>query len=172
MVDAFDDMLGISEPTMPAVAGPLAWPETVTTADLADLLGISTRMVTQLAQRGTIRRLQAGVWPARESVRSYCAHLRDGAAGRTDSTSLTAERVRVATAQADALEMKNAVARRLMIPAREVESEWSSILRGVRVAVLAIPSRVQQRLHHLTSTDVAAIDREIRDALTEIADNG
>lgn len=168
MSDDFDLLLGITTPAT-ADAEHHAWPQTATTGELADLLGISTRMVTELAQKGTIRRLHPGVWPVRESVRSYCAHLRQGAAGRTDSGSLTAERVRVATAQADALEMKNATARREMIPAREVEAAWAATLREVRAALLALPSRIQQRLGHLTAHDVSEIDRELRDALAEAA---
>ena len=39
------------------------------------------------------------------------------------------------------------------------------MLRTVRAGMLAVPSRAAQRL---TAADVAAIDREVRDALTEV----
>jgi phage terminase Nu1 subunit (DNA packaging protein) len=35
--------------------------------------------------------------------------------------------------------------------------------------MLVVPSRVRQRLGHLTVADVEVIDREVRDALTEAA---
>ena len=39
---------------------------------------------------------------------------------------------------------------------------------GAGLDVLAVPSRVSQRLPHLTVHDVAEIDAEVREALTEI----
>ena len=55
-----------------------------------------------------------------------------------------------------------------LIEAAAVEAEWSGVLRTVRVGMLAVPSRAAQRLPHLTAADVAVIDREVRDALTEV----
>jgi len=46
--------------------------------------------------------------------------------------------------------------------------EWSGVLWTVRAGMLAVPSRFQQRLPHLSAHDVAEIDREIREALTEM----
>ena len=43
------------------------------------------------------------------------------------------------------------------------------LLRVVRTAMLAIPSRTGARLPHMTPADVAAIDAEVRAALTELA---
>jgi phage terminase Nu1 subunit (DNA packaging protein) len=40
-----------------------------------------------------------------------------------------------------------------------------SLSRGL----LAVPSRVQQRLPHLTAHDVAEIDREVRAMLTQLS---
>lgn len=42
--------------------------------------------------------------------------------------------------------------------------------RRLRSRLLAAPSRVRARCPHLTEQDIAAVDREIRDALTELAD--
>jgi phage terminase Nu1 subunit (DNA packaging protein) len=49
--------------------------------------------------------------------------------------------------------------------------EWQNVLRYVRDGLLAVPSRVQQKLGHLTPADIAAIDREIRDVLAELGDD-
>ena len=48
-----------------------------------------------------------------------------------------------------------------------VARERYDMLRMVWSRMLALPSRLQQRLPNLTAGDVAAIDREIRDALME-----
>jgi phage terminase Nu1 subunit (DNA packaging protein) len=55
-----------------------------------------------------------------------------------------------------------------LLDAGAFENEWSGILRTVRAGLLAVPSRVQQRLPHLTVHDVAEIDREVRTVLKEI----
>jgi phage terminase Nu1 subunit (DNA packaging protein) len=38
--------------------------------------------------------------------------------------------------------------------------------------MLAVPSRVSQRLPHLTAHDLAEIDAEVRAALTEVGSDG
>jgi phage terminase Nu1 subunit (DNA packaging protein) len=43
------------------------------------------------------------------------------------------------------------------------------VLRTVRAGMLVVPSRAAQRLPHLTAYDVAKIDREVRDVLTEVS---
>jgi phage terminase Nu1 subunit (DNA packaging protein) len=58
------------------------------------------------------------------------------------------------------------MARRELVPAAAVEAEWSSVLRTVRAGMLAVPSRLSQRLS--PAHDVSEIDREVRAALTEI----
>jgi Phage DNA packaging protein Nu1 len=81
----------------------------------------------------------------------------------------TAERARLAAAQADLAELKVAKQRGTLLDAAEVESEWSGVLRTVRAGLLAVPSRVAQRLPHLTPHDVSEIEREVRAALIGLA---
>ena len=42
------------------------------------------------------------------------------------------------------------------------------MLRAVRAGMLAVPTRAQQRLPHLNDYDVAEIDAEVREVLTEL----
>ena len=105
-------------------------------------------------------------------MRGYCKHLRDLATGRGGEaaiSSTTAQRARLAKAQADHVELKNRQASGELVPAAEVETAWSGVLRTVRAGMLAVSSRVAQRLPHLTPHDIAEIDREVRAALSEIA---
>jgi phage terminase Nu1 subunit (DNA packaging protein) len=105
------------------------------------------------------------------SVQGYCAHLRKLATGRGGETavvSATAQRGRLAMAQAEHVELKNAIARRDLVPALEIEREWSGLLRTVRAGLLAVPSRCAHRLLGQTAHDVSEIDREVRVVLTEV----
>jgi phage terminase Nu1 subunit (DNA packaging protein) len=158
-MDEFDDLLGLETESG----------DVVSAEDLAAWLGVSTRVVRDLAQRGIITKAGKGNYPLRDGIKAYCTHIREQGAGRAGSNTLTAERLRAVREQADKLALQNAATRGEMLSARTVESTWATTLHGVRAAMLAIPSRIQTRLSSLTAQDVAVIDREIRDALTEAA---
>ena len=81
---------------------------------------------------------------------------------------VSTECARLAHAQADLAEIKAARQRGSLLEAEAVEREWSDVLRTVRAGMLAVPSRVAQRLPHLTAHDVSEIDAEIRTVLAEI----
>lgn len=81
---------------------------------------------------------------------------------------VTKERGRLASAQADLAEIKAAKMRGALVDAAEVVAEWSGVLRTVRASMLAVPSRVLRRLPHLSAHDVAEIDPEVRDVLSEL----
>jgi phage terminase Nu1 subunit (DNA packaging protein) len=53
-----------------------------------------------------------------------------------------------------------------------VAREWEHIVRQTRSAVLARTSRIRAALPHLTAHDADVIDRELRAALTALADGG
>lgn len=153
-----------------ALLGADSRPVSGSAEELAELLGISARAVREHATRGIIVKLSKGAYDVPASVRAYCAHLREQAAGRTGSASLTAERIRATKAQADTAELKNAALRGELVRASEVQSTWAGILRDVRAALLAVSARCGATLPHLTPHDVAEIDQHIRDTLTEIAE--
>lgn len=142
--------------------------------ELAGVFGVHKRTLQTAVDRGALVRVSRGKYPLAKSIRAYCEFLRETAANRDHfrvGTGLAAERERIAREQADALEMKNATARGELLRAADVESQWSDILRMVRSGMLALPSRIQQRLGHLSAHDLAALDREIRDTLEEISDD-
>jgi phage terminase Nu1 subunit (DNA packaging protein) len=58
-----------------------------------------------------------------------------------------------------------------LVEAAAVEAEWSGVLRTVRAGMLAVSSRVAARLPHLSRTDIAEIDAEIRAALSEMGES-
>lgn len=143
----------------------------VTAAHLGGVVGISDRAVRELGRRGIVPRLPDGLYPVRAAVRAYCAWMREAAVGRGQmgpKSSLTAERLRLTREQADRAALGNAQARGELVPAAAVEAEWASVATALRARLLALPSQVNQRLPHLTAAEVEAIDREVRDALTEL----
>jgi phage terminase Nu1 subunit (DNA packaging protein) len=141
---------------------------TASAIDLARLIGVTDRTVRELAKKGIVVKAGRGLYRVEASVLGYCNHLREIAAGRSDAPSLTGQRIRLAKEQADAQALKNAALRGELVDAAAVDREWQEIVRAVRSRMLAIPSRLQ----HLTAADVSALDREIRDALTELSHDG
>lgn len=85
---------------------------------------------------------------------------------------LLAAKIALAEQQREKLEIANAKARGELLPAAEVEKEWGLILRDLRASLLSLSARIGQKLPHLSTHDLAAIDAEVREALTELADAG
>lgn len=139
-------------------------------ADLCDLWGITPGALTQLVKRGIAVKLGHDAYDLVTSTRAYIESLRGAASGRGGEEqvlTLTGERARLARAQADAQELKNATLRSELVPASEVEAAWSDILRQVRARILSVPSRLRQEIK-LSPGDVDAFDRELRAALMEL----
>lgn len=154
-----------------------AIPGLATESEMAQLLGITANRVRTLARDGMLHRPVRGRYDVRASLKTYIGDLRDKASrlgyaggkhlGKSD---LEAEKLRLARQQADKIEIQNAAARGELVKASDVERAWAAVLRDVRAAMLAVPSRCGATLPHLTAHDIAELDREIRSALEGLAD--
>jgi phage terminase Nu1 subunit (DNA packaging protein) len=80
----------------------------------------------------------------------------------------TKARGRLANAQARLAETKLNQLSGELVEASAVDAEWMGILRVVRAGMLAVTSRVAQRLPSLTKHDLIEIDNEIRAVLAEL----
>ena len=143
-------------------------------SDLCNLLGITPAALTGLVKRDLAVKLGHDAYDLAETVGRYVEHLRGTASGRGGEEqvlTLTGERARLARAQADAVELKNATARGALVKAEDVTRAWADILRTVRSRVLAVPSRLRQSLA-LDAATAEALDRELRAALTELGEGG
>ncbi|BBU54069.1 hypothetical protein KU6B_03340 [Mameliella alba] len=177
--DDFEDLLGdvAHDADAPSDAETDTIPALATESEMAQLLGITANRVRTLARDGMLHRPVRGRYDVRASLKIYIGDLRDKASrlgyaggkhpGKSD---LEAEKLRLARQQADKIEIQNAAARSELVKATDVERAWASVLRDVRAAMLAVPSRCGATLPHLTAHDVAEIDREIRAALEGLAD--
>lgn len=166
----FSDLLGDDRPP----TSPMGLPATVHESELAGLFGITRQRVSELVRSGVLSRVGPARFDLAVSVKVYCAHLREHASrvGRPlqGGDELKAERLRLTKAQAEAQEAKNRLAAGEMVSGEAVAREWQSVLRDVRAAVLAVPSRYGATMPYLGPNDIAALDREIRGALEGLAD--
>lgn len=148
---------------------------TVSGRELSEWLGVSDRLVRELAQRKIIVASAKYKYPLRASIEAYCAHLREiaagrGASGETD-LDLVAERARLAKEQADGQEIKNALARSEVVPAADVENVWGQLIDRFRVRLLAVAPRVAPLIKpsHMVAEIEALIADAINEALAELS---
>jgi len=144
----------------------------ISALEFAATIGISTRSIRDLVARGAITRDAQNLFPWPQANLQYTAHLRELAAGRGGSAAATisAERARLLHARADAAENENRKTAGESVPAAEVEREWSSRFRKIRVGLLSVVQRLPGLLPHLSRADLALIDQEMRQALSGVAD--
>ena len=91
--------------------------------------------------------------------------------GRKPSpTSLHAARTRKEVALAELRELEVREKRGSVLDTEAVARRWEAVGREVQARVLACTSRIRAALPHLTGHDAEVIDRELRAALTAIAD--
>ena len=138
-------------------------------------VGISRQAVSDLVARGVIPLDGSGRIDLDAGRLAYCAHLRGVAAGRSsggdDDLDLAAERARLAKAQADAQEMKNAIARAEMVPASQVVRAVSAVIGACRARLLGIPARAAPQIVGIESRSEArdVLAAMVREACAELS---
>jgi terminase small subunit / prophage DNA-packing protein len=138
------------------------------TAEVALLLGLTPRRVNQLAEEGIMVRLGHGEFDGPASIQAFVAQA--GNRGRDIENKIDKEReeARLKKEQADTQELKNAKLRKELLPIGEVERVWSEQISSIRSGLLAVVSRVRQRVS-LSVEDAVILDEEIRSAMVKLA---
>jgi phage terminase Nu1 subunit (DNA packaging protein) len=146
---------------------------TISVSEFAELVGVSTRTVSDLVKRKIIERAAGGV-PHPESIQRYVAHLRELAAGRGGEAAaeVSNQRAKLLAIQRERAEFALEQERELWVTVADVEAHWCSVLRTLRSACLALPTRIASRVPGLSREASYEIDHEIRLALTEMATAG
>lgn len=145
--------------------GPERLPLQMISSELAHLFGCTHRTINILSERGTLSPLPNGKFDTVLSIQRYLNFSRKGGNSKLDD-----EKVRLTREQADKVEIQNQKERGELILVAEVQHTWASILKDVRQGMLAVPTRAQTRLPHLTQHDISELDLEIRSALERLSD--
>jgi phage terminase Nu1 subunit (DNA packaging protein) len=141
---------------------------TVSVEALARLFDCTPQLVTGLAREGIVIKAGRGKYQLATSIRNYVRHLRDRASGRRGkdgSVDAITEGALLKREQRKNYELKNAVLSGSAIPVEAIEPAWSRVVRAGRMAVLAAPARIRFRLPHLSDSDQAVIEEELREQL-------
>lgn len=118
---------------------------TVSTTELAIVLGLTGRRVQQLAQDGVIMPVRRGQYPLGDSVQRYMGYLSRQASGGKD-TDLEKEKhraevtLKVAKAEMARLEMKELQSK--IHRAEDVKAMTEDLIYTIRSALMALPGRL------------------------------
>ena len=133
--------------------------------ELAAIHGIDERTLRRWDDSGHPRNPD-GTYSAPASIEWRIAHE----LGTTRD--LDQERARLAAAQADKVEMENAVRRGELIYAQHVRDTWGVIFANIKAGMLALPARVAPLVEERVRGRVfELIDARVRELLEELADS-
>jgi terminase small subunit / prophage DNA-packing protein len=143
-------------------------------ADIARHLDLSRTAVSEAVAAGVFQPVEPGRFDLDAARIAYIRHLREVAAGRAsadaDAPDLVAERARLASAQADAQEMKNAALRGELLPRHDVTAAVQSAFARVRARLLALPAKIAPVVVGATVAQAKdRIEDAVHEALTELA---
>ncbi|HYD07802.1 MAG TPA: hypothetical protein VEC60_18850 [Reyranella sp.] len=137
----------------------------VSTADLAQVLGITDRRIQQLEKTGVFRRLAHGEWELADSVQSYLRHrLQSETAKRSRSTGGSADaRLKEVKAQREQLRLAREEGE--LVTLADAVFAMDQVAGAVALEVNNIPARYTRDLDERDR-----LRREIDAALRKVAD--
>lgn len=146
----------------------------VSVAELAAVLGLSSKRIYQLSQDGIIASTQRGKYPLADSVQKYIAYLgRDAVTEdevkldkvkRTAEAQLKASKAKIASLEAQELEGK-------MHRSEDVAAMTEDLIYEIRGALIALPGRLAVDVAACTSAAEAAeiVRHEVYQIMAELA---
>jgi len=136
-----------------------------TQAEFAALVGVSQPAVSDMLARGVIKPGQTTV----EWLQSYCAHLREQAAGRGGDGELAAKRAEESGKRTELLEIKIAQLRREVVPVAVLEQILAHCGRNIRSSLEALPVDLHRLCPDLPLEGVKLIEDGIAKACNATA---
>lgn len=142
---------------------------------LAQMLGLTQQQIKNLVDNGVVIKVGRGKYDAIQSVKNYINGMRD----REELRSKKPEEIRVMV-EAQKLEHEAVKTRKTQLQvmqmegslhhAEDVRAIWNNIVVAAKSRLLAIGVKVSPQVTGETDATVIkdAIDREVREALTEI----
>ena len=142
-----------------------------TAEKLADYLGLTERRIRQLRDQKIFRERAKGLYEPFENIRHYIGYI-SGREGADGALSLAEEKAKLMRVRRESAELELEEKRGNYHRTEEVEAVCAGILLNFRAKLLSMPTTLAQQLADMKDpADVdALLDREIREALEELAD--
>jgi terminase small subunit / prophage DNA-packing protein len=144
--------------------------------EVAKRLDLSERHVKTLIDSGVLKRAASGQHDLDAQTILYIRHLREVAAGRSDSSpSLTDARTRSALANAESTEMKTAKEKGELVSAIEMSKAVGVAFSVVKTRVLAMPHLARTELSQFVPPEhegpvTVILDKIAREAIEDLND--
>jgi len=137
---------------------------------LAKVFDCHERRIFELANKGiVVRAKERGRFELIPSIQGYIKHLEKVAGGREGDNTLSEVRTKLELEKTENFRLKNAQLRSELISREEMTEGWMRIVKAVRGAILTAPTKIRQRLPHLTAHDGEVVAKVLRQALEDVA---
>ncbi|MEB3103072.1 hypothetical protein [Ferviditalea candida] len=143
------------------------------TAQLAELLGLSPRRIQQLAEEGVIVKVARGQYKAADSIQNYIRYLQEKErATSDDEIDYFKERALHEKVKREKAELELAVMKGELHRSEDVKFVMNDMIAAFRSKVLALPSKLSPQLAGKTEIPVIQdlLNREVQEALTELSE--
>jgi phage terminase Nu1 subunit (DNA packaging protein) len=146
-------------------------PVELSTAQLADAFGITTRRIAQLVEERVLVRSGRGMFDLGESVRSYMSYREAKLAGKLGAGPLHEAKRRYLEARTKAAEILAEERTGKLVPADQVEASFAAVAGAVRSALLALPKTLAVRIGMVQGVVEAEklLRAGVEEALSELA---
>ena len=143
---------------------------TLTIDELAALTGVSTRWIAKLQRDGIVPAPTKGAYPAEESIKRLFGYYRSkGGEGDGKLDKLDSQRARLTKSKADIADFQRKRMIGEYVERARVIASITSIIAIVTARLLAIPTKIAQRL--ATTTKAADCEELTRKAIEEALEN-
>jgi phage terminase Nu1 subunit (DNA packaging protein) len=149
----------------------MALPQTVSTAEVSRLFGVSAKTIAAWTASGVLARVGRGKYNLAKSVRSVVKHHKRSSQQTTVAAAVGSERARLLKLQADKLELAIRIECGDLMRVSEVRHEVQKSFAGIRSGVMAVLPRVAGEVPHLGREGHAVLDDALREALNVLAHN-
>jgi phage terminase Nu1 subunit (DNA packaging protein) len=147
-------------------------PRQGSTADLAQLLGLTERAITKLATKRIFRRVTEGVFDLPDSVQAYLAYREGVVADQHGQGDFGRARAALFLERSRLTRLRREEVEGTLVPVAQFVAGWSQVCAVFRNKMLAIPSKLAPRLIGLkvAGDGEVLVRREIYEALEALAD--
>lgn len=142
-------------------------PEIVSTAQLSELLGLSSQRINQFKKDGIVNSFAMGRWELIPTVNAIIRHYGEVAAGRGDggALDLPQERAKLAKAQEENTTLKNMQLKGMLLPRDAVDAAVIASFANCRARMLALPGKLAP--FAATTDSIAEIQDHFIDGVNE-----
>jgi len=144
--------------------------ETISSAELSALTGLTDRRHRQIADLGYMAPPDGGRWPREETISGLFKYYREHK--RKDSSNLESEKIRKTKAEADLVTAKVRAIERKHVPIDAVLLVWEKVMLNLRAKIMSSGLNEKDRRGILDELQPANLDEYFAGVVIDDVDEG